>query len=374
MVYTRYMAKDYYEILGVSKDASKDEIKKAFHKAAHKYHPDKKDGDETKFKEANEAYQTLSDDSKKAKYDQFGSNYQQYAGGGGAGFDPNNFNGGFGFDFSGFQNGGFQGGFDAGDLGDIFSDFFGGGGRQQQTPRGRDVSTEMTISFVESMFGITREILLNKTGVCDTCHGSGAKKDTKIKKCTTCNGQGAIRENRQTIIGVMSTTRTCTLCHGLGEIPDEVCITCKGKGVYKKQEAIKVAIPEGIAHGETLRMVGQGEAVQRGQSGDLYIRINVTPHKIFKREGTHLIYPLSIKLTEALLGAEYKIETVDGKPLTVKIPAGITHGEVLRVKEQGVPSAHHKRGDLLIPIKITIPQKLGKKEKGLIEELQKEGL
>ncbi len=362
------MKKDYYEILGVSKTASKDEIKKAFHKMAHTHHPDKKGGDEAKFKEVNEAYQTLSDENKRAQYDRFGSGYQQTGQGQGQGFDPN----GFGFDFSGFQNGQ---GFDMNDLGDIFGDFFGGGyGRGGSQPkRGRDISTEITITFQESMFGVEREILITKTSACDECHGNGAKKGTKLKKCVTCNGQGQIKENRQTILGVMATARVCETCRGVGEIPEEKCLACKGHGVLKKQSAIKVGVPVGIQHGETVRLTGYGEAVSHGSAGDLYIRINVTPHKVFKRDGNNLIYPLSIKLTEALLGGEHTIETFDG-PLSVKVPAGISHGEILRVKDKGVPLSKSKRGDLLIPIRIIVPQKLSRRERELIEELQKEGL
>jgi molecular chaperone DnaJ len=224
------------------------------------------------------------------------------------------------------------------------------------------------------MFGVTRDITLAKVSACDTCSGRGAKPGSKFKKCSTCNGQGSIRENRQTILGVISTQKVCGTCHGEGEIPEELCTTCKGKGVYHKQETIKVAIPEGVSHGETLRMTGYGEAVKGGPSGDLYIRISVTPHKVYKREGTNLVYPLTIKLTDALLGGEHTITTVDDKPLTVKIPQGITHGEILRVKDAGVPTGRGKRGDLLIPIKITIPHKLSKREKQLVEDLQKEGL
>lgn len=362
------MSKDYYEILGLEKNATKDEIKKAFHKAAHKYHPDKNGGDDKKFKEINEAYQTLSDDQKKAQYDRFGSEYQNMGGGGQyGGFDPN----GFGFDFSGFQSGGF----DAGDLGDIFSDFFGGGGRQSQSKqkRGRDITTEMTITFQESIFGVEKEIILTKTSTCADCSGSGAQHGTKQKTCSACNGNGQVRDNKQTIFGVISTTRVCDTCEGSGKIPEEKCHTCKGTGVYKKDETIKVHIPAGINNGEMVRLTQMGEAVRGGTTGDLYIRIYVTPHKVFKREGSNLVYTLSIKLTDALLGSEYTIDTLDG-PVTIKIPQGINHGEVLRVKEKGVPVSKTKRGDLLIPVKITIPQKLSRKEKELVENLQKEGL
>jgi molecular chaperone DnaJ len=361
------MKKDYYEILGVSKNATKDEIKKAFHKAAHKYHPDKNGGDDAKFKEVNEAYQTLSDENKKSKYDRFGSEYQQYGGAGAGGFDPS----GFGFDFSGFQGGqGFQG-----DLGDIFGDFFGGGYSRggSHSSQGRDISTEVRISFEESMTGVERTIVISKMSACDDCQNTGARKGTKTKKCVQCDGHGQIRENRQTILGVMATTRVCTTCSGFGEIPEEKCPTCKGHGVLNKQQSIKVGIPMGISNGEMLRMNGYGEAVSRGTPGDLYIRVIVNPHKVLKREGTNLLFPLTIKVTEALLGADRVVESFDG-PITIKIPSGVSHGEILRIKEKGVPISKSKRGDLLVPIKIAIPQKLNKKEKELIEALAKEGI
>lgn len=362
------MAKDYYDILGVSKNSSKEEIKKAFHKAAHKYHPDKNNGDDKKFKEVNEAYQTLSDDQKKAQYDRFGAGYQNMGGGAGGyngGFNPND----YGFDFSGFSQG-----FEGADLGDIFSDFFGGGGnRRSQQKRGRDITTEMNITFEESIFGIEREVIITKTSTCNSCIGTGAKSGTKMKKCSTCNGQGSIRENKQTILGVMSTQKVCTTCEGQGEIPEEKCPHCKGHGVERRDENISIKIPAGINNGEMVRLSQMGEAVRGGVSGDLYIRVYVSKHKLFSREGNNLILPLSIKLTDALLGIDYTIETLDGN-VTIKIPAGINHGEILRVKEKGVPLGKSKRGDLLIPIKIAIPQKLSKKEKELIVELQKEGL
>src|SRR3989344_2982485 len=218
------MAKDYYNILGVNKCASKDEIKKAFYKLAHKYHPDKKEGNEAKFKEVNEAYQTLSDDGKRSKYDQFGSEYANMAGGGhqGGGF------GGFeGFDFSqGFQNGGAE--FDFGNLNDIFSDFFtGGGGGRAQARRGRDISTEIAISFQDSFFGIERKILITKTSACLSCHGSGAKAGSSMITCKRCNGQGKIREAKRSFLGTISSTKICDECYGSGEVPKEICDKCK---------------------------------------------------------------------------------------------------------------------------------------------------
>ncbi|HZX73469.1 MAG TPA: molecular chaperone DnaJ [Cyclobacteriaceae bacterium] len=357
------MAKDYYETLGVAKGASKEEIKKAFHKLAHKHHPDKNKGDDKKFKEVNEAYQVLSDDKKRAAYDQFGSadGPQGFGGQPGGGFG--------GFDFSGA--GGME--FDMGDLGDIFGDFFGGGMGRAQARRGRDISTEIDLSFEESVFGVARSILLTKQSVCDICHGTGGKPGTKMDTCKTCNGQGQVREMKRSILGTFSTTRTCETCHGTGKIPAEKCAECHGKGVRTKQEEIKVNIPAGINAGEMVRMTGMGEAIQGGQAGDLYIKINVKSHPVFKRDGLNLTMDLSIKLSDALLGTKYDLKTLEGNTVEVKIPEGINHGEYLRVKGKGVPSSRG-RGDIILRILVTMPSKLSKKSKEFVEKLKEEGL
>jgi len=362
------MSKDYYEVLGVNKGASKEEIKKAFYKLAHKYHPDKKEGNETKFKEVNEAYQTLSDESKRAKYDQFGSQYENmgHSNGGYQG-------GGFGgFDFSqGFQNGDF----DFGNLNDIFTDFFGGGmgGGRREARRGRDISTEIQISFSESIFGVTRKVLITKTSSCLTCSGSGAKSGTKMETCKHCNGQGKIRESKKSFLGVISSTKICDTCFGFGEVPKEICTTCKGKGVLRREEEVTIAIPAGIRDGEMIRMSQMGEAISKGTTGDLYIKINVTPHPVFKREGNDLIMNLNIKLSDALLGTEYPIETLDGD-IKVTIPEGVGMNEILRVRGKGVPNSKNKRGDLLIKLNIKLPSKISRKSRELIEKLKEEGI
>lgn len=363
------MSKDYYSILGVDKSASKDEIKKAFYKLAHKYHPDKKEGDEKKFKEVNEAYQTLSDDQKRAQYDQFGANYANMGGGGYGGHQHQGggFGGFEGFDFSGFQNGGMEF-----DLNDIFSDFFGGGGRRSQARRGRDISTEMQISFSDSIFGVTRKVLLTKTSNCTTCKATGAKAGTKMDKCKSCNGQGKIHEAKRTILGTISNTRVCDTCLGSGEVPKEVCEKCHGKGVLRREEEITIVVPAGIRDGEMIRMTGLGEAITKGTAGDLYIKINVTPHPVFRRDGADLVMDLNLKLSDALLGTKYSIETLDGK-IDVTIPEGVSMNEILRVKGKGVPNKS-KRGDLLIKLNIKLPNKLNKKSRDLIEELKKEGI
>src|ERR1035437_4248831 len=372
------MAKDYYETLGVNKGASKDEIKKAFYKLAQKYHPDKKGGNEAKFKQVNEAYQVLSDDAKRSKYDQFGSQFENVGNGGyGAG------QGGFGgFDSSGF--GGFSGRggqagdgveFDFGNLNDIFSDFFSGGmggGRPQQR-RGRDISTEIQISFSDSIFGVTRKILITKTSQCLTCHGSGAKVGSKMETCKHCNGQGKIRESKRTIFGNISNTKICEVCLGTGEVPHELCDKCKGKGVLRREEEVSIVIPSGIRDGEMVRMTGYGEAVSKGATGDLYIKINVAPHAVFKRDGHDLVMNLNLKLSDALLGTKYPIETLDGN-IEVTIPEGVSIKEILRVRGKGVPISKSKRGDLLIKLNIKLPSKISRKSREIIEELKKEGI
>lgn len=360
------MSKDYYKTLGVDKNASKEEIKKAFHKLAHVHHPDKNKGDDTKFKEVNEAYQVLSDDKKRASFDQFGSaDGPQGFGGGGFGGQ-----GGFGgFDFSG-QNGGME--FDMGDLGDIFGDFFGGG-RKQKTKKGRDLSTEISLSFQESIFGVEKKINLNKQSTCGVCSGTGAKVGTKMNTCSVCNGQGQVREMKRSILGNFSTVRACDNCFGSGKIPSEKCNNCNGSGITKKDEEITVKIPEGINNGETLRVRGRGEAVQGGETGDLYIKLNVKSHSLYYRDDMNLVMDLKIKLTDAILGMNYNLNTLDDKVMEVKIPEGINNGEMLRVKGKGVPSSRG-RGDIIIKIHVDMPKKLSRKNKELIEKLKEEGL
>jgi molecular chaperone DnaJ len=358
------MAKDYYETLGVSKGASKEELKKAYHKLAHKYHPDKNKGDDAKFKEVNEAYQTLSDDTKRAQYDRFGSAGPNMGGGG---FDPSGMGG---FDFSGFQNGQ---GFDMGDLGDIFSDFFGGRGGAQ-TQRGRDISTEISVPFKDSIFGTTRTIAITKQSACDTCHGSGGKPGAKPVSCSNCGGKGQIRETKRSILGSFVQTRACEVCMGSGHVPSEPCETCRGAGVKRKEEQIEIKVPAGIESGEMLRVTGMGEAVRGGHTGDLYVKIAVERHPLFRREGQNLVMDMEVKLTEALLGADRDIETLDGK-VTVAVPDGIASGTILRVKDRGVPSQRgHKRGDLMIKVTVHIPKKLSKASKEAIKTLEAEGL
>ena len=352
------MAKDYYKTLGIEKNASKDDIKKAFHKLAHKYHPDKKDGDEAKFKEVNEAYQVLSDENKRAQYDQFGSEGPQFGGGQGFG----------GFDFSGFGQG--QGGMEF-DLGDMFGDFFGGGGRTKKRG-GADLQTKMSLEFREAVFGVEKEIRITKPSTCTTCKGSGAKPGTELHACSHCNGNGTVRHIQRTILGSIATTATCDKCHGLGKVPKDPCATCHGNGVVTEPRTIKISVPSGIEHGETLRLSGLGEAISGGRSGDLYVHISVTPHKSIVRERNDLVTLLEIKLSDALLGAQYAVETLDGsKPVTV--PAGTKIGDTVVLKGFGVPVGS-KRGNFVVKLNIKLPEKLSKKAKEIIEELKKEGI
>ncbi len=349
--------KDYYIILGIDRKASKDDIKKAFHKLAHRYHPDKKGGDANKFKEVSEAYSILSDDKKRAEYDSYGRVFN-----GGTGAPPN------GFDFSGFQ------GFEDFNFGDIFSDFFGGAaGRRGQGRRGRDISIDLELSFAESVFGTVRKVLLTKTSPCGTCSGSGAKPGTELKTCSICNGKGKIHETKQSFFGAVSTVRSCETCNGTGKIPKEKCVTCHGAGITRGEEEISINIPAGIEAGEMIRLTGMGEAIPGGSPGDLYVKIYIKRHLLFRKEGHNLVMDLSIKLSDALLGAEYPVETLDGK-IAVKIPEGVSSGELLRIKGKGVPFEKGKRGDILIRLTISMPSKLSRKAKDLVEDLKKEGI
>lgn len=355
--------RNYYEILGIDKQASKDDIKKAFHKLAHKYHPDKKGGDAGKFKEVSEAYSILSDDKKRAEYDSYG---RTFAGGGG--------NRGGGSPFSDFDFSQYTGnsqGFEDINFGDIFSDFFGG--TRERVRRGRDISIDIELTFAESVFGVERKVLLTKMSACRTCEGTGGKPGSGTKACETCNGKGQIRETKKTFLGSVQTTRVCETCFGSGKVPKEKCAMCHGKGVDRREEEIGVSIPAGIDNGEMIRLSGMGEAVQNGVPGDLYIKIHVKKHQVFRKEGNNILMDLNIKLSDALLGSEYKIQTLDGD-ISVKIPQGVSYGEVLRVRGKGIPYEKTKRGDLLVKVNVTFPTKLSKKAEELLKGLQKEGI
>jgi molecular chaperone DnaJ len=356
--------KDYYKTLGLQKGAAKDEVKKAFRKLSTQYHPDKKTGDEAKYKEITEAYSVLGDDKKKAEYDSYGHAFNNAGGGqpGGAG----------GFNWSDFAQQGGAGaqGFEF-DISDIFENF-GFGGAQARQARGRDVSIEINLTFKEAVFGVTRKVLITKNNLCDQCKGTGAKTGAGMTKCTTCSGNGKIRETRQSVMGSFATVRECSVCTGRGEIPKERCGHCAGAGVRRVQEEIEIKIPVGIENGEVIRMTARGEAIPNGQAGDLYIKLHVESHKTIKREGTTLATSLPIKLTDALLGGSYGVETLDGN-VEIKIPAGISHGELLRIKEKGVPT-ERGRGDFMVKISIETPKKLSRKAQKLVEQLREEGI
>jgi molecular chaperone DnaJ len=364
-------SKNYYEILGIDKKANKEDVKKAFRKLAQKYHPDK-GGSEDKFKEITEAYSILSDDKKRREYDSYGQTFA-----GGAGPQAGGFGGGMGnmggFDFSGFQgaNGGIE--FDISDLfGGMAGDMFGGG--RARGKRGRDISIDVEVSFKESILGAKRSVLITKVSACDVCDGSGAKPKTEMETCKTCNGAGRIHETRDSVLGAFTSVRTCPTCEGTGKVPKEKCTNCAGRGVIRKEEEIKLTIPAGMDNGEMIRMPGQGEAVKGGQAGDLYIKVHVKPHAIFRKEGTNLVMNLPIKLTDALLGTTVSVTTIDDKVLEVKVPAMQNTEETLRVRGKGVAYPEGGSGDLLIRVTASLPRKLSSKAKKAIEELKTEGL
>ena len=353
--------KDYYKILGIDKSASKEDIKKAFRKLATKYHPDKKTGDEAKFKEISEAYAVLGDDKKRAEYDAYG---RSYASGGPQGT------------WSGFQQGfganGFE--FDLNDIFENFGDMFGGGFRTgARQSRGNDISVDIELSFKESIFGARRTLKLMKNNTCATCSGSGARPGSDMITCTTCNGNGKIRETRRSIMGHFTTVRECTVCRGKGTVPKDKCGDCGGAGIRRSEDTIEISVPAGIENGEMIRMTGRGEAIPGGTPGDLYIKVHVVKHPTITRSGEHLMAHLNIKLSDALLGGDYTIETLDG-PVNIKIPEGVKHGEMLRIRGKGVPMSGSNRGDFLVKIEIDIPQKLSRTARKLVEELKQEGI
>jgi molecular chaperone DnaJ len=350
--------KDYYETLGLEKGATKDEIKKAFRKLAAQYHPDKQTGDEAKFKEISEAYAVLSDDKKRAEYDSYGHAFSGAGGGGG-------------FNWTDFQHAGGGFSFDINDIFENFGDVFGGSARRER--RGRDISIDLNLSFKDAMFGTTRSVLLTKMSACDVCGGSGATPQSGTTGCTVCNGQGKVRETRQSIMGTFQTVRTCDTCYGTGQVPKDRCGHCAGQGVRKVEEEVTITIPPGVQNGEVIRMATRGEAIPHGTAGDLYVKLHVERDPRFTREGNNLMSTLRVKLSDALLGAPYTVETLDGT-VTINVPAGVKHGEMLRIKGKGVPQGRSTRGDLLVRISVELPTKLSRNATKLIEALKKEGI
>jgi molecular chaperone DnaJ len=343
--------KDYYELLGLQKGASDDEIKKAFRKLAIKYHPDKNQGNkeaEEKFKEINEAYQVLSDPEKKAHYDQFGT----------ADFNGGGFGGGGGFDFT-----------DMGGFGDIFESFFGGGGfssgrRRNGPERGADIEVNLNLSFEEAVFGVEKEISVNRHESCETCSGSGAKPGTSPKTCDKCGGSGQVRVQRNTPLGSFVSVNTCDKCGGKGKLVSDPCPTCRGTGKERKHRKIKINVPAGVDTGNVIPLRGHGEhGVNGGPPGDLYVNIRVASHPQFKRKGFDIYIDRHLSFAKATLGCELKVPTVDGE-VKYDVPAGTQPGTVFRLKGKGVPRVNSTgRGDQYVNIIVDIPKSLNDKQK-----------
>jgi molecular chaperone DnaJ len=357
------MAKrDYYEVLGVGKDASADEIKKAFRRAAVQYHPDKEGGDESKFKEVNEAYEVLKDPSKRQRYDQFG-----HAGVGGAASGGNPFDGGFG---------GQNVNFDFGDLGlgDIFENFFGGGGggRQRQQRRGRDVEARVEVNFEDAVFGTDVKVNLTLEDTCSHCKGSTAEPGHELKSCGTCKGSGQVVNVTRTIFGNIQQASICPTCKGTGKVPEKVCSVCRGRGTERRSQDLTLKIPAGIDDGATIRLREHGEAIANGPKGDLYVNIRVKPHKKFTREGDIILSEEHIGFVEASLGAEIDVETVDGA-VRMKVPAGTQSGTDFKLSNHGVPHIRgDSRGSHIVTLIIDTPTKLTKRQKELLESFAEE--
>lgn len=374
------MAKDLYEVLGIQKNATDQEIKKAYRKLAQKYHPDKHQGDksaESKFKEANEAYEVLSDKQKRENYDRFGSadgGFGGFGGGGGAGGGFSG--GGAGFNGQGFDFSSFSG---SGGFADIFETFFGGaagGGssRRKKGPRqGNDIEFVIELSFEEAVFGVQKELVITKPVNCTHCHGTGAEPGSKSVSCPTCNGTGEIRAVRQTLFGQMATSAPCPQCQGEGRVHEKVCSACEGSTRVRRDEKVKVKIPAGVDNDSTIRVSGKGEGgPSGGPSGDLYVHIKVRPSKTFVRNGYDIHSEVHIHVLQAILGDEIDIETVHEK-VKIKIPAGTQSGRVFRLKEHGIEKLHGSgTGDHFVKVIVDVPTKLSRKERELYESLAKE--
>ena len=352
--------RDYYEVLGVARGASEDEIKKAYKKMARKYHPDLNPGDKTaeeKFKEVNEAYEVLSDANKRARYDQYGH----------AGVDPN---------FGAGGGAGFDGSFDFGDLGDIFGSFFGGfGGARRTNPnapqRGESIRMSLAISFEEAAFGCEKEITVERIESCDDCGGTGAAKGSSVETCSVCHGTGQVRTTRRTALGTISTTGVCQSCGGKGKTIKQPCQTCRGAGYTRRTRTISVKIPAGIDDDQTVVLRGQGnQGVNGGPAGDLLVTIRVGRHEFFTRDGSNLLCTVPVTFTQAALGDEIEVPGLEGT-FRYTIPEGVQSGTVFRIKNRGIAQVNSKnRGDYLLTVVVETPRNLNGKQKELLRELE----
>lgn len=371
------MAKrDYYEVLGVSKNATDEELKKAYRKLAKQYHPDanpnNKQEAEAKFKEVNEAYETLSDKQKRQMYDQFGPEGPQGGFGGAGGFGGGN-------GYYSYSSSGFDGFSDFGDLGDIFSSFFGGGfggsrsSRSNGPRKGADLRYDLEISFEESFLGTERYVSLNRSEACDICHGEGCKPGTHPETCTVCHGTGQIKQVQTTILGQMQTMRTCSNCHGTGKVIKEPCEKCKGKGTIRKAVKLSVKIPNGIDDNQTIVLRGEGDpGEQGGPKGDLYITVHVKRHSIYTRKGNNVLCDIPITFTQATLGAELKIPMVDGTQEIYQIPDGTQPGAKFVIRNKGFKNLNtNGQGDFVFTVQVQVPKKLTAQQKEILIALAK---
>ena len=362
---------DYYQTLGVNKTANQDEIKQAYRKLAHQYHPDKKGGDEKKFKEINEAYQVLSNKEKRAQYDQFGRVFE------GAG-QPGSGQGFGGFDFSSFA--GQAGGFDFNNFGfeDIFDNLGFGQRANKRKPRNRgaDLQVDITLELKDTLSEFAKKIPLSKMAKCGRCQGTGGEPGSPVKECFSCKGEGWVAQVKRIGPLTFSQDVVCPECKGEGKTPEKPCNVCKGEGRTREQENIEIVIPAGVDNGQVLRLDGAGEAGKRnGQPGDLYVKIAVRTHPFFERRGDDLFGQYSIPFSLAVLGGEIDLDTIEGKKISLKVPQGTTSGKIFRIKEKGI--AHFNgwgKGDMFVELAIDTPKKLTKEQKKLLENLRKEGL
>ena len=367
------MSKDYYKILGVEKNASQDDVKKAFKKLAMQHHPDRQGGDEKKFKEINEAYQVLGDAEKRKRYDQFGSDFEQQGGfGGGVNWED------FMRSARGQNGGDFSFNFGGGDLGDIFGEMFGMGASSARHGRasaakGRDIQVDIEIGFKEAAFGVEREISLRKQSKCDVCGGTGAEPGSAIDTCATCKGQGQVMQIQRTFLGSMQTMAACPDCRGRGKRVGKKCQHCGGDCILAKTSNIKIKIPAGIDDGQSIRLTGHGEAAPYGgQSGDLYVRAHVRPLSGFERDGSDVYTEKEISYPQAVLGDKVDVETLDGMVKLV-VPDGTESGRLIRIKNKGISHVESSaRGDHYVKIKIRVPKRLSRETRKKLEELKDE--